>query len=160
MSAPTLDDLQEQLKVLQAQVQLFPHPESLPSLVNPEKVPHPTSVTTSGSTNDTHFKSVIDRLDDRIVNAKISEMHELLYVRDQLIKQEEGQANRSHVRALEKGGFYAKVGLSFAAFAGGVGLVILEFGLPGFVCIGAGLYAIAPSFIDRVTGHVIGKNKP
>jgi hypothetical protein len=161
MPEPTLEDLQEQLKRLQAQVEPSIRDENLPSSINAAvTAPLRAPPTTPVSRDDAQTKNVISRLDDRIAEATTREMLELLYVRDQLITQEEAQADRKHVRAFEGKNFYAKVGLSFCAFAGGVGLVATGFGLPGFVCIGAGLYAIAPSFIDRVTDRVIGKKKP
>lgn len=161
MPEPTLEGLQEQLKRLEAQVEPAIRSENLPSNVNATATPpRPASPTTPASQSDAHITTAVSRLDERIVEASPREMLELLYVRDQLIRQNEAQADRNHVRTLEKKNFYAKVGLSFCAFAGGVGLVATGFGLPGFVCIGAGLYAIAPSFIDRVTDRVIGKKKP
>src|SRR5207253_2868035 len=99
------------------------------------------------------------QLDDRIAKASPNEALALLIVRERLVTQSESQEDRKHIRSLEKKNFYAKVALSFAALAGGAGLVVGGFALPGFVCIGAGLYAIAPSFIDRVTDRVLGRKK-
>jgi hypothetical protein len=160
MSAPTLEDIQERLKLIQIQMDLSARGGNLPSVVNSETTAPPEPGTTPRSPSDSKFTGVINGLDIRIIDAPPQEMPGLLYVRDQIIRQEETLANGSHVRELEKKNFYAKVALSFCAFAGGLGLVVTGFGLPGFVCLGAGLYAIAPNFIDRVTGQVIGKNKP
>lgn len=100
--------------------------------------------------------TAIALLDERISKATTQEMLELVYIRDQIIQQDETRLHRTHVRMLEKRNFYAKVGLSFCSFAGGIGLVVAEFGLPGFLCLGAGLYAIAPNFIDRMTDSLKG----
>jgi hypothetical protein len=159
MPEPTLSELDERLKQLQAQINGAGTASNLPVPVGQAHpataIPPPSQVPTSPAAADP-----LQQLDDRISRAGPNEALALLMVRERLVTQSESQEDRRHVRSLERKNFYAKVTLSFTAFAGGAGLVVSGFALPGFVCIGAGLYAIAPSFIDRVTDRVLGRKKP
>ncbi len=158
MLEPTLSELDERLTKLQAQI------DSAGTSINlPVPVGQSTSQAGTAATSATPAASPatdpLQQLDDRITKASPNEALALLIVRERLVTQSESQEDRRHVRSLEQKKFYAKVALSFTAFAGGAGLVVGGFALPGFVCIGAGLYAIAPSFIDSVTDRVLGRKK-
>ena len=100
--------------------------------------------------------SAMERLDRRIADAPAREAAELTLVRQELMRQNDVRDDNAHRRTLEKRNFYARVGLSCAALGAGVGLVVAGFGLPAFVCLGAGLYTIAPEFITKVTNRVVG----
>lgn len=159
MPEPTLSELDERLKQLQAQINAAGTASNLPVAIE-EATTQPTgSVQQSAPASPSQVDPLL-QLDDRIAKAPPNEALALLIVRERLVTQTESQEDRKHVRSLERRNFYAKVALSFSAFAGGAGLVVGGFALPGFVCIGAGLYAIAPSFIDRVTDRVLGRKKP
>lgn len=159
MPESTLSELDERLKQLEAQINGAGTASHLPVPIDQARpapaTPPPSPVPVSPPATDP-----LQQLDDRISKADPDEALALLIVRERLVAQSESQEDRKHVRSLERKNFYAKVALSFTAFAGGVGMVAGGFALPGFVCIGAGLYAIAPSFIDRVTDRVLGRKKP
>lgn len=159
MPEPTLSELDERLKTLQAQINGAGLASNLPVPLGEGASQVGTSAQSPGSASSSPVEP-LQQLDDRITKASPNEALALLIVRERLVAQSESQEDRKHVRSLERKNFYAKVALSFSAFAGGAGLVISGFALPGFVCIGAGLYAIAPSFIDRVTDRVLGRKKP
>ncbi len=159
MPEPTLSELDERLKQLQAQISGAGTASNLPVPAGQAR----PATTTPPPSQPPAFPAAADplqQIDDRISKADPNEALALLIVRERLVTQSESQEDRRHVRSLERMNFYAKVALSFAAFAGGAGLVAGGFALPGFVCIGAGLYAIAPSFIDRVTDRVLGRKNP
>ena len=159
MPEPTLSEIDERLKQLQAQITGAGSASNLPVPVGQTSPPSEPSVPSAAPTAPTP-SDPLQQLDERIARALPNEALALLIVRERLVTQSESQEDRKHVRSLERNNFYAKVALSFTAFAGGAGLVVGGFALPGFVCIGAGLYAIAPSFIDRVTDRVLGRKKP
>jgi hypothetical protein len=159
MPEPSLSELDDRLKQLQAQLSAARSTSNLPVPVEDASAQvanqvHPTLPA------HTRQADPIQQLDERIAKATPKEALALLIVRERLVTQTESQEDRKHVRSLERRNFYAKVALSFSAFAGGAGLVVGGFALPGFVCIGAGLYALAPSSIDRVTDRVLGRKKP
>lgn len=158
MPEPTLSELDARLNKLQAEFH---------GAAASKNFPVATGVSTSKSAKEdladtvpASASSPIEQLDNRIAKSSANEGLALLIVREGLVAQFEVQEDRKHVRALERRNFYAKIALSFTALAGGAGFVATGFALPGFVCIGAGLYALAPSFIDRVTDRVLGSRKP
>ena len=159
MPEPTLSEIEDRLKQLQAQIEAVGSTANLPAPIDQtaSQTGKPTQLTLSDSPAQ---RDPLQQLDERIATSSPNEALALLLVRERHIAQTESQADRKHVRSLELWNFYAKVTLSFIAFVGGAGLVVGGFALPGFVCIGAGLYAIAPSFIDRVTDRVLGRKKP
>lgn len=126
----------------------------------PSQLPVPLDSNLPRRKEDESSASPLEQLDRRIAQAGADEAIELLLVRKKLVEQVEEQEDRKHTRAFQGRNFYAKVALSFGALGVGTALVFGGFAMPGFVCIGAGLYAIAPSFIDRVTDHVLGRKKP
>jgi hypothetical protein len=152
MSEQDIRDLKAQLTMLQAQMNELGDGRNLPA-------PFPQSIQSPSNTPPVSLDDPLDVLDRRIATEPVHIGRELLYVRQELSKQKETSRDREHVRSLERKNFNAKVALSFAALAAGVGLAAAGFGLPGFVCLGAGLYTIAPSFIDRVTERVFGGKK-
>ena len=159
MPETTLSQLDDRLQQLQAQVTAAGSASKLPVPVD-EGTAQPTKQVQQSAPALPTKIDPLQQLDDRIAKETPNEALALLIVRERLVTQTESQEDRKHVRSLERWNFYAKVALSFSAFAGGAGLVVGGFALPGFVCIGAGLYAIAPSFIDRVTDRVFGRKKP
>lgn len=98
-------------------------------------------------------------IDQQISTGTPAEAAKWLAVRGQLLQQDEAFADHQHQRSMDRFGRIAQVALSFGALATGVGLVVSGFALPGFVCIGASLYPLAPRFIDRVTDSMFGKKK-
>jgi hypothetical protein len=150
-----LDDLEGKVSALQASIDKMLAGQML-------LVPHasdPQGGTPRPGTSLAVEYDPFAQLDLRIAGSPTSEGEKLVYIRQELVRQQEVVAGRAHVRRLEVHNFYAKVGLSVTAFASGIGLVVAGFGLPGFVCLGAGLYAIAPNFIDRVTDKILGEKK-
>lgn len=159
MPEPTLSELEERLKQLQAQINAAGTASNLPVVTEDAMAQQTKPIQQSAPASPSQV-GPLELLDGRIANAPPNIAMALLTVREGLVAQTELREDRKHVRSLERMNFYAKVALSFSAFAGGAGLVVGGFALPGFVCIGAGLYAIAPSYIDRVTDRVLGRNKP
>lgn len=132
---------------------------SVDQLRSGERLPVPYAEPGPRGTSDASTESPLQTLDRRIALAPPQEAAQLTMIRQELTRQQDSSADRAHVRRLEGLNFYAKVALSFTAFGTGVGLVATGFALPGFVCLGAALYTIAPDFINKVTDRVVGEKK-
>ena len=99
------------------------------------------------------------RVDDNISRASPGEALQWVRIRGELLRQDEVARDRAHGRALEKWAVAAKIGMSGLAIGGGIALTTLGFGLPGWFCLGAGLYGLAPSFVNSVTNRVFGSGR-
>lgn len=100
-------------------------------------------------------------IDSRLAEANADEARAWLSVRAEIVRQEAYREDLKHLRAIEKWGMVAKFGLSVVAIAAGSGLAVAEAGLPAFLCLGAGLYGLAPNFVDQIVkrlGHGGNKN--
>lgn len=86
-------------------------------------------------------------IDQRIAEATPPEALAWLQIRDELIRQNEKVRDRDHLRAMEKFGVGGKLALSGIAIVSGVALAFGDFGLPAFLCLGAGLFNLAPNFV-------------
>lgn len=95
-------------------------------------------------------------LDERLSMSDPEGALQYLYIREGIVRQNEYMKDRAHLRQMERRELAMKVGMSAMAVATGTGLVVGGFGLPGFVCLGAGLYWLAPRFVDRVSKRVLG----
>lgn len=123
MPEPTLSELDERLTKLQAQI------DGAGASANP-----PVSLGKGTSQAGTAAPQLtpappptldpLQQLDARIAQSSPNEALALLIVRERLVTQLESQEDRRHVRSLERRNLYAKVALSFTAFAGGVFLVV------------------------------------
>ena len=100
--------------------------------------------------------SAIAVVDTKLVKADVREVLLLTRVRQELIRQEEHVKDRDHLRSMEALPVKSKVLLSAVAILTGTGLAVAGFSLPGFLALGAGLYWLAPSFIDQVAKRVTG----
>ncbi len=100
------------------------------------------------------------RLDKKMADVPSNELQDYVEARKSLIEQDEYIKDREHIRKLEKFQIKSKIMLSSVAMLTGAGLVVAGFSLPGFLCLGAGLYWLAPNFVDSVTKRITfgGKN--
>ncbi len=99
--------------------------------------------------------TAIEAIDQQILSASTNEIVILTQTRTALVQQQEYIKDREHLRKMESRELALKAGLSVTAIASGTGLVLAGFGLPGFVALGAGLYCLAPSFIDQISKRII-----
>jgi hypothetical protein len=93
---------------------------------------------------------VIAGIDRHIAASTPDEAYAWVQLRGEIVHQEDDRLDVAHLRTMEKWGMIAKVGLSACAIATGAGMAIMGIGLPAFLCLGAGLYGLAPSFVDQV----------
>ncbi|MET7244290.1 hypothetical protein ABZT49_13045 [Methylobacterium sp. EM32] len=100
--------------------------------------------------------SALAAIDRHIAVASPKEALAWTQIRDTILLQDEAAKDRDHIRRVELLGIYAKLGLSGAAIGSGVALAFGGFGLPAFLCLGAGLYGLAPDFIKVVTNRIAG----
>lgn len=104
--------------------------------------------------------SALAAIDRRIAAASPKEALAWMKIRETILLQDESAKDRDHIRRVELLGIYAKLGLSGTAIGSGVALAFGGFGLPAFLCLGAGLYGLAPDFIKAVMNRVgSGKGK-
>ena len=101
----------------------------------------------------------IERIDQRIAESTPSEALTWIQIRDEIGKQDEYLRDRQHLRLMEKWGVVGKLGLSVIAVASGVGLAFGGFGYPAFICLGAGLYNLAPDFIADLNKRFRSKDR-
>jgi hypothetical protein len=149
----------EETKVEELDAKLAELQTSVDKLRSGERMPAPYAEPGRRGALDGATESPMQTLDRRIALAPPQEAAQLTMIRQELTRQQESSADRAHVRHLEGLNFYAKVALSFTAFGTGVGLVATGFAMPGFVCLGAALYTIAPDFINKVTDRIVGEKK-
>ena len=94
--------------------------------------------------------NALSQVDRRIVEASAEEALKWLEVRGEILKQNESTRDREHIRRMEAWAISGKIALSAGAIASGVGLAFGGFGSPAFICLGAGLYGLAPEFINAL----------
>lgn len=97
-------------------------------------------------------QTVLDAVDVRIASGLPSEAIQWLQVRREIVDQNEFVTDRAHLRTMQKVNAFATIGLSIIALVVGIILVLKGSQWPGYVCIGAGLYCIAPKLIEKVFG--------
>jgi hypothetical protein len=102
--------------------------------------------------------TALGAIDAQIAVSSPRDAYLWIQARGEVVRQDEFVRDRAHLRTVEKVGVIARVGLSALAIGGGIGLAFAGFGLPAFVCLGAGLYGLAPNFIDAVTKRVLGQD--
>ena len=110
-------------------------------------LPNPISESTSRT---------LAKLDTRIASADLGELIVLTKVRRELLRQDDELEENRHRRQMEAREGYVRAGLSGAALIAGTGIVLAGFTLPGCFVLGAGLYGLAPKFIDSVSKQVFG----
>lgn len=77
-------------------------------------------------------------------------------VRKELVRQNEFMRERQHLRESERREQILKPSLSALSIATGVGLIAGGFTYPGLFVLGAGLYWLAPSYVDKVSKRIFG----
>ena len=124
-----------------------------PPMASPDQLPSPEGTVPIQP-------SALANIDARLANADVREIILLTRVRGEFIRQDEHTKDQGHLRKMEAREVTLKAGLSLVAVAAGTVLVLAGFSLPGSVALGAGLYWLAPSLIDRVAKRVLhgGKN--
>jgi hypothetical protein len=90
-------------------------------------------------------------ISQRLAESSPFEALQWLEVRREISKQDQNAEDRQHLRRMEKWGIGGKLALSGLAIISGVGLAFGGFGYPAFICMGAGLYNLAPEFISGIT---------
>lgn len=93
---------------------------------------------------------VFVRIEQRIVEATPGKALELLQIRDEIRRQNELVEDRKHVRTMERWAVGGKLGLSALAIVFGAGLAVAGSTGASYLCLGAELYGLAPSFIEKI----------
>jgi hypothetical protein len=147
-----VEPLETQLAELRARVQDLEAASSLPAV-------RPTQdLGTNRSTTPVRESSsnAVIAIDTQIAQSSPNDSYAWIQARREVILQDQFVADRAHLRRLETIGLVGKLGLSVLAIASGAGLAAEGFGLPGFLCLGAGLYGLAPNFVSAVAKRVLG----
>jgi hypothetical protein len=101
--------------------------------------------------------TVLEVIDAHIASSSPRDTYLWIQARAEILRQYEFVSDRAHLRTIEQLALVSKVGLSAVAICGGIGLAFAGFGLPAFVCLGVGLYALAPNFINAIARRVLGQ---
>ena len=70
-------------------------------------------------------------------------------VRGEILRQNQDVLDRQAARQQRIEGARAEIGKGFLAVAVGVLLVQQEYWIPGFLCLGAGFYSLAPDYVRQ-----------
>ncbi len=95
-------------------------------------------------------------LDRRIVESNPTDAEIFARIRGQIVQHIEYGKDREHLRRIQVRELLLKVGFSLVAVAAGVGLTLGGFPYPGLLTLGAGLYWLAPRFMERVAQSAVG----
>lgn len=155
MADKTIEDLSAEVQKLRTTI------ESVATTGNPlVPVGNAAGVPGSGPPAAQHRTlgpvDALSQLDERIACSDPTDALKYSYVREHIVRQRDFADDRAHLRKMETRQLDVRVGLSVLAISTGVGLVVGGFGLPAYVCLGAGLYGLAPGFIDSVTNRIFG----
>lgn len=97
--------------------------------------------------------NAISIIDAKIDSAILDELPALIRIRGELVAQEEARKNGELSRWGRKGIFYAKIGFSIAALAGGAVLIGTGFLYPGFFLLGGGVAIYVPDYVKDVVSQ-------
>ena len=107
----------------------------------------------------TDSQSLLAGIDSRIQNARVGEMEALVRLRSEIRRQDEEAKSAEHLRDMEIREGYTRAGMSVLAILSGTIIVLSGFTVSGCFVLGAGLYGLAPKFIDNVSKMVFEKLK-
>lgn len=147
---PTIEELTNDLKQLKVEIREF--------IESNRQLPVPIASKDPPKGADGKPLSARKVFEHRLANAPVNELSELVKTKsawDKLMRDEERQKTDNRLRVLRA---TAKMGMPLVALGTGLLLTFTGFPWVGFVAIGAGLYSLAPTFLDKITDKLPGGN--